>query len=327
MATTEMTVRGELPQAGRHPDKFDQRDMIDAIKQTVAKGATDAQLRMFIEVCRSTGLNPFLKGEIWYVAEKGIIMAGRDGYLRVANENPNFDGMETRVERTEAGVPIKAVCTVWRKDRGHPVIAEAFYNEYRGAGPVWSKYPSAMISKVAEVLALKRSFAINGVVSEEEIGSDAQGAGGDWVEGKARAKSLGEAKLAAAQQAQAQGRSPGDAIASTVEAEFVYEEPPATLHEDIVNYPPKEPKTPRGKPYNKYTMYKEMGKLKDRFIAIGKESEYRRVLGVHGATKRDELPDHDGGIAARMCFKEMQLLVQDLEVAAAVEADKPTPAA
>jgi hypothetical protein len=78
--------------------------------------------------------------------------------------------METRVTRDEKNVPIKAVCTVWRKDRSHPIICEAYYSEYRKSSGVWSQYPSAMISKVAEVLALKRSFAINGVVTEEEIG-------------------------------------------------------------------------------------------------------------------------------------------------------------
>lgn len=149
--------------------RFEQDNVIQTIKDTVCRGATDAQLRMFLEVCKRTGLDPFLK-EIWYVAEKGIIMAARDGYLRVANENPNFDGIETRVERDNKNIPIKSVCTVWRKDRSHPVICEAYYNEYVKQSPVWKQYPSAMISKVAEVLALKRSFAINGVVSEEEVG-------------------------------------------------------------------------------------------------------------------------------------------------------------
>lgn len=316
MATTEMTVRGAAPVS-----RYDQQEIIETIKQTVCKNATNAQLQMFLEVCKRTGLDPFLK-EIWYVAEKGIIMAGRDGYLRVANENPNFDGMETRVERTETGMPIKAVCTVWRKDRSHPVICEAYFNEYKSNSPVWQKYPSAMVSKVAEVLALKRSFAINGVVTEEEVGNDAAPAN-DWAAGEARAKALGESKVAAAQKAQAEGKSPGDAIASTVEAAYVYEEPPATLHDDIAQFPAKEPKVTRGKPYNKFAMYKEMGKLKDRFVAIGKESEYRRILGIYGATKRDELPDHDGGIQARACFKEMQLVIQELEVAAAVAAGQP----
>ena len=150
-------------------DKYDQREMVDTLKQTVCKGATDPQFRMFVEVCRATGLNPFLR-EIWFVPSVGI-MAGRDGYLAVANKHPQFDGMETRVTRDDENVPIKAVCTVWRKDRNHPIICEAYYSEYRRSSQVWSQYPSAMISKVAEVLALKRSFSINGVVTEEEIGT------------------------------------------------------------------------------------------------------------------------------------------------------------
>ena len=149
-------------------DRFDDAEMIRTLRETVCRGATDAQFRMFVEVCRGTGLNPFLR-EIWFVPSVGIL-AGRDGYLAIANRHPQFDGMETRVTRDEKNVPIKAVCTVWRKDRAHPIICEAYYSEYRKSSSIWSQYPSALISKVAEVLSLKRSFAINGVVTEEEIG-------------------------------------------------------------------------------------------------------------------------------------------------------------
>ncbi|HKE24964.1 MAG TPA: RecT family recombinase [Bryobacteraceae bacterium] len=168
-AATDSSV-SVLPPAGQ-PVRMFSREDIELIKDTICRGASDAQLRMFLEVCRRTGLDPFLK-EVWYVAEKNLIMAGRDGYLRIANQHAAFDGIETRVERDERGVPIKAVCTVWRKDRNHPTISEAYYSEYKKAASVWQQYPSAMISKVAEVLALKRSFAINGVVTEEEIGSE-----------------------------------------------------------------------------------------------------------------------------------------------------------
>ncbi len=147
---------------------WESREMVETLKQTVAKGATDAQFKMFIEVCKATGLNPFLK-EIWFVPNVGV-MAGRDGYLRIANDHPMFDGMSTTVERDAEGIPIKATCSVWRKDRNHPITTEAFYNEYKKNSQVWTTYKSAMISKVAEVLALKRSFSINGIVTEEEIG-------------------------------------------------------------------------------------------------------------------------------------------------------------
>lgn len=154
--------------------QYEDEQLLATIRDTVCKGATPAQFRMFIEVCKSTGLNPFLK-EVYYVPEKGIIMAARDGYLRVANEHPQFDGMETLVERDDRNIPIKATCRVWRKDRNHPTTCEAYFSEYKKSSPVWTQYPSAMISKVAEVLALKRSFSINGTVTEEEIGSEDRG--------------------------------------------------------------------------------------------------------------------------------------------------------
>lgn len=151
---------------------YKSREVIDTLKATVAKGASDAQLAQFVEVCKATGLNPFLR-EIWCIAATNTIMTSRDGYLTVANRSPHFDGMETAVERDDKGWPVKAVCTVWRKDRSHPVKCEAYFNEYnKPASQVWKQYPSAMIMKVAEALALKRSFAINGLVTQEEISEE-----------------------------------------------------------------------------------------------------------------------------------------------------------
>jgi len=152
---------------------YSSREVIDTIKKTVAKGASDAQLAQFLEVCKATGLNPFLK-EIWCIPKTNTIMASRDGYLRVANDHPQFDGMKSHTEDDKEGKPVKGICTVWRKDRTHPVQMEAKFSEYYKQTPVWNQYPSAMIIKVAEVLALKRSFAINGVITQEEIGVDAE---------------------------------------------------------------------------------------------------------------------------------------------------------
>ena len=187
------------PGALQPRDQYDDAEMIRTLRETVCRGATDAQFRMFVEVCRATTLNPFLR-EIWFVPQVGIL-AGRDGYLAIANRHPQFDGMETRVTRDEKNVPIKAVCTVWRKDRSHPIICEAYYSEYRKSSGVWSQYPSAMISKVAEVLALKRSFAINGVVTEEEMGTGEPRGSAEASRAVAEAKITGEMPLVAPQAA------------------------------------------------------------------------------------------------------------------------------
>jgi phage recombination protein Bet len=257
------------------PDKYDQREMVDAIKQTVCKGATDAQLRMFIEVCRTTGLNPWLR-EVWFVAEKSMIMAGRDGYLRVANEHPAFDGIETRVERDDKQIPIKAVCTVWRKDRTHPTICEAYFSEYKSASPVWTKYPSAMISKVAEVLALKRSFAINGVVSEEEMDATVNPIS------QPTPQAVADSKIA-------QMKSGVPYAQTTVPA---YQ----ATDEDVPH--PAEPEPMEQATAQIKRRMEQFAKMK---AAIG-NPEYYRIIGVHGYTHANEIRSLT---EARAIYREM----------------------
>ena len=65
-------------------NRFNTRQ-IDAIRNTVAKDATDDELYMFLIVCGRYGLDPLLK-EAWFTQIKGQnqIMVGRDGYVKAA---------------------------------------------------------------------------------------------------------------------------------------------------------------------------------------------------------------------------------------------------
>ncbi len=292
--TAEMAVRP--PQS---TSRFEQREVIETIKQTVCKGATDAQLRMFLEVCKATGLDPFLK-EIWYVAEKGIIMAGRDGYLRVANEHPQFDGIETRVERDNNKVPIKAVCTVWRKDRTHPTICEAYYSEYKKGSPVWTQYPSAMIGKVAEVLALKRSFAINGVVSEEEIGNEVpRGHGSGPLPGRdvTAVQEDGKTKFITTPQA----------IAERKIAEMSAGKSYAEVSEEM-------PEPDAEQPADEALASQFKARLEQFAIMRAKvgDETYYRILGLHGFTHANEIKSVD---TARVIYRELKEAYGDMQAA------------
>jgi phage recombination protein Bet len=136
-----------------------------------AKDATDDEFMQFLETCRAYNLNPLLK-EIWFVKNKGrepSIFTSRDGYLKIAHASGKLDGIESRVIEDSDGKPYKAVCTVWRKDMSHPFVFDAKFSEYFNPNSgAWLKYPSAMLIKVAEAGALKRAFAISGLVTREE---------------------------------------------------------------------------------------------------------------------------------------------------------------
>ncbi len=286
--TAEMAVR-----PSQSASRFEQREVIETIKQTVCKGATDAQLKMFLEVCKATGLDPFLK-EIWYVAEKGIIMAGRDGYLRVANEHPQFDGIETRVERDQQKVPVKAVCTVWRKDRTHPTICEAYYSEYKKGSPVWTQYPSAMIGKVAEVLALKRSFAINGVVSEEEIG-----------EQRTTPQAVAERKIAE----MTAGKSYAEV--SDPEQELRPQVASAILGYAERQEQPEEQPVDEGPATDFKAWLEQMAKAR---AAVGDETYYR-ILGLHGFEHANQIKDRKTRIVV---YRELKEAYNDMQASRGV---------
>ena len=71
---------------------------INTIRNTVAKGASDSELKMFLSLASAHSLNPF-QHEIWFVKIGGqnTIITARDGYLKIAQNNPHFRGMEADI--------------------------------------------------------------------------------------------------------------------------------------------------------------------------------------------------------------------------------------
>ena len=153
------------------------QEKINLIRRMCAKDATDEEFMLFLEICSAYNLNPLLR-EIWFVKFKGrepSIFTSRDGYLKIAHASGKLDGIESRVIEDSNGKPLKATCTVWRKDMSHPFTSEVKFNEhYNPNSDAWRKYPSAMLIKVAEVFALRRAFAISGLVTREEYSSEGE---------------------------------------------------------------------------------------------------------------------------------------------------------
>lgn len=164
--------------------------MMQTLKDTVAVGATDAELAMFSGLCEATGLNPFKK-EVWFIKTKGYtkkdgtvvpprvqIMTGINGFLAIANKHPMFDGLECEVKRDKDGYITSAIAKVYRKDRKYPSVFEALWNEYYipntyGNKGVWETKGSVMIAKCAKSMALREAFPqeLNGLYTEEEMPS------------------------------------------------------------------------------------------------------------------------------------------------------------
>jgi len=171
-------------------------DQMQLMKDTVAKGVSDNEFMLFMHLAQHYGLDPFAK-EVWcikYGNNPATIFTSRDGYLKIASRDPQMNGIQSDAvcendtfRRLADGTPehiyglpdrgalVGAWAMVHRKDRDFSAYFYAPFKEYNnGSNPTWKKYPTAMIIKVAEAMALKRAFSISGLVTQEEIGLDMQ---------------------------------------------------------------------------------------------------------------------------------------------------------
>jgi phage recombination protein Bet len=146
-------------------------EMLNTLRNTVAPGLTDSEFALFAEIVKSTGLNPVTK-EVWAIKAGGRLqlMTGINGFLRIANSHPMFDGMEVEFDR-EGDRIVAATAKVYRKDRRFPAVATAFMAEYGKPTPIWKQMPSVMLAKCAKSLAIREAFVqeLGGLYTQEEM--------------------------------------------------------------------------------------------------------------------------------------------------------------
>ncbi len=146
------------------------REQVETIKQTVAKGANDAQLALFLEVCRSRGLDPFTK-QVYYTPQ-GIIVS-IDGLRAIAERTGTYAPGPTRFEYDANGGLVAAFVTVRKMVAGQWFDLEesAYYEEYKGSSPIWRSKPRVMLSKCAEARALRRGWSseLSGLYESSEL--------------------------------------------------------------------------------------------------------------------------------------------------------------
>ena len=160
----------DLPAAAHTapPATYD-REKLQLIRDMFAKGATDNEFLVMMELANRYQLDPFSK-QIWLVKygdNPAQIFCGRDGYLAIAHRSGQFDGMESGTRKD--GDDLVGWCRVYRKDMSRPFEVEVSLSEYSTGKNLWQTKPKTMICKVAESHALRRAFGISGLYAPEEI--------------------------------------------------------------------------------------------------------------------------------------------------------------
>lgn len=146
------------------------REQVETIKQTVARGASDAQLALFLQTCKSRNLDPFTR-QVFFTPQ-GIIVS-IDGLRAIAERTGAYAPGPTRYEYDDNKALVAAYVTVKKLVGGswHEVEESAFIEEYRGSSPIWKKMPRVMLAKCAEARALRRAFSsdLSGLYAAEEM--------------------------------------------------------------------------------------------------------------------------------------------------------------
>lgn len=149
-------------------------EQMKLITDTVAKGATPDELKLFLYRCKSLGFDPLKAGQIHFVKYgngAGTIVVGIDGFRTRAMRSQKLSGIKRGVIRNEKGSAVGAWAEVYRTDWQHPARIEVSLAEYStGRGP-WQKMPETMIQKVAEAAALRMAFPddLGGIYTQEEM--------------------------------------------------------------------------------------------------------------------------------------------------------------
>jgi hypothetical protein len=170
-------------------------EQVAIIKSTVAKNTTDIELSFFLMNSKELGLNPFNK-EIWCYKDHQsnlIMFAGRDGFLKMAQKDPRWNGIASAEVRAKDEIEIDYANGIVvhkpkvNQDRGEIVGAYAIckpkgcdlatieyveFKTYTKGKFVWASHPVDMIKKVAEIRALKKAYGISGLQSEYEFTVD-----------------------------------------------------------------------------------------------------------------------------------------------------------
>lgn len=152
-------------------DGYSEKEL-DLIKATIAKGATTAELSLFLYRCKNMGLDPLKSGEVHFIkygGQPGTMIVGVDGFRKRASKTGKHVGTKRGVIR-EDGKLVGGWAEVYRSDWKHPAREEVSLDEYNTGKAEWAKKPETMIKKVAEVAALRMAFPdeLGGLYSDVE---------------------------------------------------------------------------------------------------------------------------------------------------------------
>lgn len=147
------------------------------VRNFLTKGGgqvTDADLVLFISICKYNQLNPFLNEAylVKYGTAPASMIVSKEALMKRAEACDKYEGIQAGVIVLRGDVQIEVEgcfylpgdnlvggwAKVYRSDRKFPTVARVRFDEYDKGQSTWKEKPSTMIKKVAQVQALREAF-------------------------------------------------------------------------------------------------------------------------------------------------------------------------
>jgi phage recombination protein Bet len=147
----------------------DPTKLLDTLKATCFKGASNEELLALVAVSNRYGLDPLTK-QIYAFPSKGGItpVVSVDGWLHILNSQPQFDGVEFVYTDDSEGNPYSVTAVIHRKDRQHPTKVTEYFSECARNTEPWKQFPRRMLRHKVVKEAVRVAFGISGVTDEDE---------------------------------------------------------------------------------------------------------------------------------------------------------------
>lgn len=143
----------------------------ETLRNTVFSKANDHEFAALIVVANEYGLNPLTK-EIFAFPAKGggiVPVVSVDGWIRIMNEHPQFDGIEFNDIVDQKGDLEAIEAVIYRKDRSRPIKVTEYLDECRRTDTEpWKKWPSRMLRHKALIQGARLAFGFSGITDGDD---------------------------------------------------------------------------------------------------------------------------------------------------------------
>jgi phage recombination protein Bet len=140
------------------------------MKTVMPNNSKPENVTAFLAVAKQHNLNPLTREIYAFPAKSGgiSVVMSVDGWNKIMNQHPQFDGIEFNHATDEKGQVISVTATIYRKDRQRPTVVTEFLSECNTGSQPWKQYPSRMLRHAAMKQAIRLAFGLSGITPEPD---------------------------------------------------------------------------------------------------------------------------------------------------------------